>query len=103
MSKEIKKPQKKATNIPIQWHIPEGLNTPFASNMLVQMIENEFKLSFFEIKPPIITDESQPQPESIRADYIGGVIVTADRLPKFIKVLQQQLDKYNEKQSKQKK
>lgn len=81
--------------VPIKWNIPSGVMTPFATNMLVQIMENEFKLLFFELKPPIRVDESEPMPEEAMADYIGGVIVTADRLPKFIKVLQAQLDQYN--------
>lgn len=100
MNKEITKTPKKTTkDVPINWRIPEGISTPFATNMLVQIIEHEFKLSFFEIKPPILLDTTQKRPDSVSADYIGGIIVSADRLPKFIKVLQTQLDQYNAKQN----
>lgn len=85
-------------NVPIEWHVPDGLMTPFASNMVVQIVENLFKLSFFEIKPPIQLDKSAPVPTKVRADYVAGVIVTPDKLPKFIEVLQRQLDKYTTKQ-----
>lgn len=84
----------KATAVPIEWHVPDGLITPFATNMLVQIIEHEFKLSFFEIKPQIRLESNQPLPDKIRADYIASVIVTADRLPRFIEALQSQLEKY---------
>lgn len=88
----------KATAVPIEWHVPDGLITPFATNMLIQTIEHEFKISFFEIKPQIRLDNTQPLPDKIGADCIASVIVTADRLPKFIEALQSQLDKYNAKQ-----
>jgi hypothetical protein len=82
--------------IPIEWHIPDGLISPFASNMLVQTIENEFKLLFFEIKPPLLLDDSTPFPEKARADCVASVIVTADRMPTFIAALQTQLNKYHQ-------
>lgn len=97
MSKKKVIPPNKAIAIPIEWHIPEGQMTPFATNMTVQIIENEFKISFFEIKPPVRFDDSEPLPSKARADWIASVIVTADRLPKFIEVLQTQLNKYQSK------
>ncbi len=83
--------------VPIEWRIPDGAMTPFATNMLVQTIENEFKISFFEIKPHIRLNESEPIPSSVKADCVASVIVTADRLPKFIEALQIQLNKYKSK------
>lgn len=94
--KVIPKKEEQKKSARIEWHIPDGLMSPFASNMLVQLIENEFKLSFFELKPPIMLDESVPLPVKVRADCVASVIVTADRMPKFIAVLQMQLDKYNQ-------
>ena len=82
--------------VPIDWHIPDGLISRFASNMLVQTIENEFKLSFFEIKPPLVFDDSAPLPVKVRADCVASVIVTADRMPTFIAALQMQLNKYHQ-------
>ena len=91
--KKIIPPQQKQT-LAVDWYVPENIFTPFATNMVVQTIENEFKLSFFEIKPPIRLDSSAPPLERVRADCVASVIVTADRLPKFIEVLQTQLNKY---------
>ena len=81
--------------IPLKWYIPDQIITRFASNMVVQTIENEFKISFFEIKPDIVLDPSNPLPKEVRAECVTSVIVTADRLPKFIEALQKQLDNYN--------
>lgn len=85
---------KQGVAVPIEWYVPEGVMTPSASNMVVQTMENVFKVSFFEIKPPIQLDESAPDPTKIRADCVASVFITPDRLPKFIEVLQKQLDKY---------
>lgn len=86
--------------LPIKWHMPDSIITRFASNMVVQTIENEFKLSFFEVKPEIRFPKSERKSTEVIADCVASVIVTADRLPKFIKVLQKQLDIFNEKREK---
>jgi len=82
----------KGASVPIEWHMPEGAMTPFATNMLVQPLENDFKISFFEIKPAIRLDKAAPMPTSVRADCVASVIVTQDRLAKFVEVLQSQLE-----------
>lgn len=83
-----------AIAIPIKWHIPNFIITRFASNMIVQTIENEFKISFFELKPEIHFASQKP-PGEIEAECVASVIVTADRLPKFIEALQKHLNQYN--------
>lgn len=80
---------------PLKWVIPDNIITRFASNMIVQNIENEFKVSFFETKLPILLGPSDLPPKEVVAECVASVIVTADRLPKFIGVLQKQLDQYN--------
>jgi hypothetical protein len=95
MSKKVKS----TTALPlalIDWRFPEGSFTPYATNMLVQRIENEFKVSFFEIKPPVRFSESEAVPEKVRADCVASVIISADRLPNFIKALQTQFDGYQQ-------
>jgi len=86
----VEEDEKKDTIIPIDWHVPEGVMTPFATNMLVQTIETEFK-------PAIRLNKSDPLPESVRADCVASVIISANRLPKFVEVLQLQVDKLQKK------
>lgn len=95
IKKEKKPTVKKA--VPIEWYMPEGVMTPFASNMLIQTMENEFKVSFFELKPAVRISNSEPLPTKVRADCVASVIITADRLPKFITALQAQLNNYTAK------
>ena len=81
--------------VPIKWYIPDNIIARFASNMVIQTIESEFKISFFEMKPGILLQTSETLPKEVRADCVASVIVTADRLPKFIEVLQKHLNQYN--------
>ncbi len=83
--------------VPIEWYVPEGMITPFATNMVVQPMESEFRVSFFEIKPAIKLDKTEPLPSKVRADCVASVIITIGRLQKFIDVLQKQLDNHPSK------
>lgn len=79
---------------PIEWHIPEGLVARYATNMVVQRSENEFYISFFEIKPPLFLgtpeeiSQQASQLNAVRATCIAQVIVAADNMPSFIETLQ---------------
>lgn len=86
---------KQGEKVPIKFHISSSIITRFASNMLIQTLENEFKVSFFELKPEIRLGPSEKVPDSVLADCVASVIVTVDKMPIFIKALQLQLDKYN--------
>jgi hypothetical protein len=80
--------------VPIKFYISDQIITRFASNMTIQIVENEFKISFFEMKPDIILSPSESVPKEVRADCVASVIVTANKLPKFIEALQTQMDNY---------
>ena len=94
-----KKKEQKGHILSIEWNIPDNIITRFATNMTIQTIENEFKISFFEVKPPIVLSEVDQKKMkkigTVKADCVGSFIVTPDRLPKFIAVLNEQLSKYN--------
>ncbi len=89
--------------VPIEWHIPEDLISGYATNMVVQHSEQEYVLSFFELLPPIILGTPQELEKldtmsSVRAECIARIIVSAERMPKFIQVLQQTLERVAAKQ-----
>lgn len=88
--------KKEKIEVPLEWIVPENVGTPFATNMLVQRIENEFKLYFFETQPPPRFSNKEPIPNKIKAFCVGSVIVTADRLPKFIDALQKAFKQYQD-------
>jgi len=87
------KPTEQQTIIraPIKWVIPDNLITRFATNMLVQSIEDkEYKISFFESKPPIVLESSASPPNEIIAECVASIIITDERMPGFIDALQRQ-------------
>lgn len=97
-----KKEEKEATKVelkagkvvPIKWNVSADIISRFATNILVQKLDNEFKISFFEIKPPISFSEKDQLPDNVPADCVASIIVTANRLPGFIEVLRRQMEKY---------
>lgn len=63
--------------------------------MVVQNTGQEFIISFFDLKPPLIvgtpSKEVLDNLKSIRAECIARVIVTPSRMPKFVEALQTNL------------
>jgi len=83
--------------LPIEWNIPDDLVARYATNMAVQRLENEFLISFFEIKPPIILgepaniEEKLKELKSIRANCVAQIIVSVDKMPDFVRGLESNL------------
>jgi hypothetical protein len=92
--------KKKAREIPVIWNFPEELLSGYATNIIVQAGEQELYLSFFEARPPVLlSPEDVKKLESVTAEFIATIIVTPERLAKFIQVLQQQLEAFNKKKA----
>ncbi len=85
---------KKTKEIPIKWHIPDNIISRYANQVLVDIIENEFKLSFFELKPEIRLDPKTPLPTEVRADCVANIILPPHKIPKLIEALQKQFDQF---------
>ena len=103
--KKIKPSKKEAApkEVPIKWHIPDNINTQFVTNATVQILEEEFKISFFEMKPQLRFDLNVPPPSEVQADCVVSVVMTPNRVGRLIEALQGQLDKYNARQDEIKK
>ena len=103
MAKNAKKEttkKDKPVDLIIEWNIPDNIRTGYATNIVVQKIDNEFRVMYFELKQDILLrDEDREEMlerGSVRADCIANLIITADRMPKFIEAMSQQLAKYEE-------
>ena len=91
----------KGITFTIDWQIPDDIVARYATNMLVQRAENEFIISFFETKPPILlgdADEISAQLKSmgsvLRANCVAQIIVAAEKMPSFVEALQKNLSKF---------
>ncbi len=90
-------------NIPIVWHVPEDLISRYATNMIVQMTENEFVISFYELPPPIIIDpiKDLENLNSVAAECVARIIVAGNKMPEFVEVLSRQVAAYKEKKARE--
>jgi hypothetical protein len=99
-----KKKKQQDVNLTVEWNIPNNMASTFVTNFLIQKIEDEFKILFFEIKPPIVLNETDREEVkkrgTVRADCVGGIVVTPDRLVKFVEILNEQLSMYNKAREK---
>lgn len=82
--------------LPLKWHVPDDIVSRFATNLVVQTLEDAFKLSFFEAKPEIRLQKTAAIPRDVRADCVACIIISPEKLPSIIQVLQRQLDSFNE-------
>lgn len=96
--------QKEVVKFPLEWHFPEDVKTGYATNFIVQHTDREFYLSFFDTPPPIILgtpeerEEQVKKMKSVRAQAVARVVISSDRMPQFIEVLQENWEKFQAKQ-----
>jgi hypothetical protein len=96
--KEKKKSEERV--FPIVWKFPDELLGRYATNMLIQQGDQEFFVSFFEMRPPVLlTPEDVTKIENVQAQCIATIIVSPDRLDGFIKAFQQSLNNFNAKKA----
>ncbi len=80
--------------LPIEWSVPDCIVARYATNMVVQRLENEFLISFFEVRPPIILGEPPEvaeklkQKKSITANCVAQIIVAAEKMPSLVNALE---------------
>lgn len=92
--------QSQSLTLPIEWHVPDSIQSRYATNVLVQALHYEFIISFFETKlPPFIGQPEEvkakfEQAGTIQAECIGRIIVAAEQLPSIINALQTSLEAY---------
>lgn len=92
----------KQLEFPLDWVVPDHIVARYATNMVVQHGENEFFISFFEVKPPLILGNPQEVREqmgkikALPANCVAQVIVSDDKMKSFIDALSNNYKKFLE-------
>lgn len=102
MSEEIEQEQQQSDEItlPVDWHFPENIQSRYVNNVLVQIGQSEFVVSFFEMQLPLLLgtpEENKAKLKemgSIRAECVSKIIVSPEVMPALVSALQIELDKY---------
>jgi hypothetical protein len=92
-------PVQQTRAIPIEWYVPDHIESKYANNLVVQHGENEIIISFFETRPPLILGtpediERLARLESIRSECVARIIVSPSKMPAFIEALQTNYQRY---------
>jgi hypothetical protein len=87
--------------LPLEYYVPDHIQSRYATHLLVQNTEHEFILSFFELQEPFLMGDTPEEIgqqlerlECVRAKCVGRVIIAAHRMPAFIDAMQKNLEKH---------
>ena len=92
--------------VPIEWYVSEDIKSQYATNMIVQHTGEEFLISFFEMEQPLLLgnrDEVKSKLETIgtiRAKCIARIIVTPQRMKKFVEAMTKNFEASSRKEEK---
>ena len=109
MSEETEQEQQQSDEITlsVDWHFPEGLQSRYANNVLVQIGQYEFVISFFEMQLPALLGSPQEnkaklkEMRTIQAECVSKIIMPPELVQGLIDALQTELDKFSSQKSKQ--
>jgi Protein of unknown function (DUF3467) len=96
-----------AITLPVDWHFPESIQSRYANNMLVQVGQFEFIISFFEMQLPMLSGSPEENKEkleemgAIRAECVSKIVLSPELVPGLINALQTELEKYQSQRSNQ--
>src|SRR6266498_3183497 len=83
--------------------VPAGMPSLYAHQMIVQPVQHEIVLSFFEVMPPIAQTEEQVkavQESGIIAECVARIMVSKAAFPNFVAALTSALKQLRDSQEK---
>ncbi len=93
--------KKVAKEIPVEWEQDSnGVITRYATNFVIQHSENEFFLSFYEVRPPLVLGNDQQVKErlesikTVKAECVGRIAISAKKIPSIIGAIQTNYSNY---------
>ncbi len=105
MSEEVRQEQSDEISLSVDWHFPESLQSRYANNVLVQIGQHEFVVSFFEMQLPTLLGSPEDNKaklsamETIRAECVSKIIMPPELIQGLIDALQMELDKFSSQRS----
>ena len=89
--------------VPIVWEVPPGFPSQYATHLVVQHTEEDFTITFWDLRPPILMgtpDEKRQQVEALKAvrpDALARIVVSPRRMREFTQVMQDNLKTFDAK------
>jgi hypothetical protein len=78
----------------IRWMIPESITPQYATNFVVQRMQHEYLISFFQLLPPLLIGDPEQvlemlkQNSTLEAKCIFQVMIAEDRLSELTALLE---------------
>jgi len=94
MAKKTAVNVKPKTTVPIKWQTSDNIISRYATHVLVHIMEDEFKISFFEMQPEIRLNITDPLPKEVQANCVTNIILSSNKVLRLIEALQTQHEKY---------
>jgi hypothetical protein len=92
--KQPKKVEVEAKAVRINFNMPVDMPSVYATNILLQKMEHEVLVSFYEVQPPIFLNEANQSENAkilersgVRADCVAKVIIANERFAAFADVM----------------
>lgn len=82
--------------IPLRWHIPDGIITRYANNILITHTDSEFIIMFFEVTPPLRLSNDDPMPEYLDSECVARIVLTPKKAQSFLMALSKNLGIYQD-------
>jgi len=79
---------------------PDNIISRYANHMLIQMSGTKFILHFFQVHPPILFGSPEEikakleKVKSVRAEWVCRIYIPLEKMPSFIRALQEKYQKY---------
>ena len=90
--------ESKGVSVPIRWEFPDDLTTVYAAHVSIRHTQNDFVVSFFQIKDPSGTTEEQfnfvKSQGYVSARCVARIAVAAGTMSEFIEAMQDSYQKY---------
>lgn len=86
----------------VDWRIPEGTQSQYANNVLVQAGQYEITISFFETQLPILLgspEENKRKLEALNvvpAELVSKIVVSPEFLPVLMNALETGLESFRQ-------
>jgi len=97
-----KPPRSGGKAVPIQWSVGDFTPTYYATNMVAQVTDHEYIISFFELYPPLLVGTPEEVSEqatgmnNVTANCLARIVIAADRMPGIVDALQSIVSRANE-------
>lgn len=79
----------------IEWEPDDNFRFPLSNNFVINFDDINFYVRFYQVTPPMIFGDEAPN--AVKAKIVSGAAIPASRMPGIIKALQDNYQRYLER------